>query len=65
MNTEANATRRSAELLSHLERFPEDLLDIRRLQRRFALSAGEVARTLEAWHSGADGAAPAAARPAN
>lgn len=65
MNTEVNAMRRSAELLSHLERFPEDLLDIRRLQRRFALSAGEVARTLEAWHSEADGGQPVASRPAH
>jgi hypothetical protein len=63
MNTEGNAMRRSAELLSHLERFPEDLRDIRRLQRRFALSAGEVARTLEAWHSGAGGRQPVAAGP--
>lgn len=65
MNTEANATHRSAELLSHLERFPEDLLDIRRLQRRFALSTGEVARTLEAWHSRAGEGEPVPARPAH
>lgn len=39
----------STALILHLARFPEDLRDIRRLQRRFGLSADEVARALDAW----------------
>ena len=58
MTSEANGIRRSADLLSHLDRFPEDLLDIRRLQRKFELSADEVARALEAWRDGAGGVVP-------
>jgi hypothetical protein len=49
------ATRRSADFVSHLKRYPEDLRDIRRLQRKFALSSAEVALALEAWRA-ADGA---------
>ncbi|MEW6272566.1 MAG: hypothetical protein AB1689_25080 [Thermodesulfobacteriota bacterium] len=37
------------DLVEHLRRFPEDLRDIRRLQRRFGLSAAEAARALEVW----------------
>ncbi len=55
MTTDTTETRRSADFLSHLDRFPEDLRDIRRLQRRFGLSAAEVAAALDAWPA-ADGA---------
>lgn len=53
MMTEATLTRRSADFVSHLERFPEDLCDIRRLQRTFRLSAEEVASALDAWRGNA------------
>ena len=43
MTSESTVARRSAELVHHLERFPEDLCDIRRLQRQFALTTTEVA----------------------
>ncbi|HEY8517576.1 MAG TPA: hypothetical protein VIS07_18855 [Candidatus Binatia bacterium] len=39
---------RPKDLVEHLRRYPEDLKDIRRLQRRFDLSADEAARALEA-----------------
>lgn len=55
MTTEENRAPRSAELIQHLDRFPEDLRDIRRLQRRFGLSAPEVARALEAWRTEPNG----------
>lgn len=45
---ESSSPNRSA-LIRHLVRFPEDLRDIRRLQRRFRLTAIDVARALEAW----------------
>jgi hypothetical protein len=51
MTTEQNGTVRSADLIQHLLRFPEDLRDIRRLQRRFGLTAAEVARALETWRT--------------
>lgn len=51
MTTEQNGTVRAADLIQHLLRFPEDLRDIRRLQRRFGLSSAEVARALEAWRT--------------
>lgn len=54
MTTEVGDARKSAEFLSHLTRFPEDLRDIRRLQRKFGLSAAEVAIALDAWRA-ADG----------
>jgi len=44
---ESSSPNRSA-LIRHLARFPEDLRDIRRLQRRFRLTAIDVARALEA-----------------
>lgn len=56
MTTEQNGTVRSADLIQHLLRFPEDLRDIRRLQRRFALSTAEVARALEVWRAHDSGA---------
>jgi hypothetical protein len=56
MTTEQNGALRSADLIQHLLQFPEDLRDIRRLQRRFGLSAAEVARALEAWRSHDGGA---------
>jgi hypothetical protein len=56
MTTEQTGTARSAELLQHLLRFPEDLRDIRRLQRRFGLSSAEVSRALEAWRTHDGGA---------
>lgn len=56
MTTEQNPTPRSAEFIRHLLQFPEDLRDIRRLQRRFGLSSAEVARALEAWRSQESGA---------
>jgi hypothetical protein len=49
MTGESTLARRSAALVSHLERFPEDLRDIRRLQRRFSLTTVEVAAALDAW----------------
>ena len=36
-------------LVLHLDRYPEDLRDIGRLQRRFGLSSIEVAQALDAW----------------
>ena len=44
---ESSSPNRSA-LIQHLVRFPEDLRDIRRLQRRFRLTAMEAARALDA-----------------
>ena len=49
MTSQSTVARRSAALVSHLERFPEDLCDIRRLQRQFALTTVEVAAALDAW----------------
>lgn len=49
MTSESTVVRRSAALVRHLERFPEDLRDIRRLQRQFALTTVEVAAALDAW----------------
>jgi len=48
---------RAADLIHHLTRFPEDLRDIRRLQRRYGLSAPEVARALETLGVAEGGAA--------
>lgn len=49
MTSDSTVARRCAALVGHLDRFPEDLRDIRRLQRRFALTTVEVAAALEAW----------------
>lgn len=49
MTTEQKATPRTRDFIQHLVRFPEDLRDIRRLQRRFGLTSSEAARALEAW----------------
>jgi hypothetical protein len=49
MTASAERATNSVALIHHLARFPEDLRDIRRLQRRFRLSAAEVARALEDW----------------
>ncbi|MBY0279175.1 hypothetical protein K2Z84_27900 [Candidatus Binatia bacterium] len=54
MITESTLMRRSADFVSHLDRFPEDLRDIRRLQRRFRLSAEEVAAALDTWRADPD-----------
>ncbi len=47
--TSESASTRSEALAHHLARFPEDLRDIRRLQRRFDLDAAQVARAIESW----------------
>jgi len=49
MTASAERATNSRALIHHLDRFPEDLRDIRRLQRRFRLSVAEVARALEDW----------------
>jgi hypothetical protein len=49
MTSDSTVVRRLAALVSHLERFPEDLRDIRRLQRQFAMTTAEVAAALDAW----------------
>jgi hypothetical protein len=56
MTTEQNASPRAVDLIQHLTRFPEDLRDIRRLQRRFGLSSAEAARALEVWRAQESGA---------
>lgn len=56
MTTEQKATPRTRDFIQHLERFPEDLRDIRRLQRRFGLSSNEAARALETWVAEESGA---------
>jgi hypothetical protein len=52
MTTSKDSSTRSLAFIEHLVRFPEDLRDIRRLQRQFRLTAAEAARALEAWHRG-------------
>jgi hypothetical protein len=52
MPRDEKSTVKSAAFIRHLTRFPEDLRDIRRLQRKFRLSAVESARALEAWRAG-------------
>lgn len=47
--TEDNSSTKSVALIEHLVRFPEDLRDMRRLQRRFELTAAEAAVALECW----------------
>ena len=47
MTTNESSPNRSA-LIQHLVRFPEDLRDIRRLQRRFRVTAMEAARAIDA-----------------
>jgi len=56
MTTEQNSPPRTHDFIQHLVRFPEDLRDIRRLQRRFGLSSSEVARALEVWGARESGA---------
>jgi hypothetical protein len=48
MTTNEGRSPNSTALIQHLVRFPEDLRDIRRLQRRFRLTAMEAARALDA-----------------
>ena len=55
MTTEESGKLDRSALIRHLARFPEDLRDIRRLQRRFQLSALEVARALEEWSTRSPG----------
>ena len=49
MTSEKTIPTNSVALVAHLDRFPEDLRDIRRLQRRFALTTAEVSRAIESW----------------
>ncbi len=49
MTIEQEPTPQCADFIQHLRRFPEDLRDIRRLQRRFGLSGSEAARALDLW----------------
>jgi hypothetical protein len=49
MREENSFTTESVAFIEHLVRFPEDLRDIRRLQRRFGLSVAEVAVALDCW----------------
>ncbi len=48
---ESNARSGSLALANHLMQFPEDLRDIRRLQKRFRTSPAEAARALERWRT--------------
>jgi hypothetical protein len=58
MTTAENSSRKSDALIEHLARFPEDLRDIRRLQRRYGMTAEEVALALEGWHRVWEGLEP-------
>ncbi|MDG1958721.1 MAG: hypothetical protein P8K07_09300 [Candidatus Binatia bacterium] len=46
MDQEQRDEKASADLLQHLIRYPEDLLDIRRLQRSFGVPSQRVAQVL-------------------
>jgi len=63
MTAEQNRSSKSMALIEHLARFPEDLRDIRRLQRRYALTAAEVALALESLRRVADSLEPAKQLP--
>ena len=58
MTEQQSRSTKSMALIEHLARFPEDLRDIRRLQRRYALSAAEVALALESLRRAIDGQEP-------
>jgi hypothetical protein len=49
MTSKVRGTAQSLAFIRHLDRFPEDLRDIRRLQRRFRLSAHEASLALDSW----------------
>jgi hypothetical protein len=49
MTTAQNPSRKTDALMEHLARFPEDLRDIRRLQRRYAMTTEEVSVALEGF----------------
>jgi hypothetical protein len=55
MTTAQPPSSKSDALIEHLVRFPEDLRDIRRLQRRYAMTSKEVALALEGWRRAWDG----------
>lgn len=63
MTAEQNRSSKSMALIEHLVRFPEDLRDIRRLQRRYGLTAVEVALALESLRRVADSLEPAKQLP--
>ena len=63
MTAEENRSSKSLALIEHLARFPEDLRDIRRLQRRYALTTAEVALALESLRRVVDASAPAKQLP--
>jgi len=54
MTVEQTRSAKCIALMEHLVRFPEDLRDIRRLQRVYAMTAAEVARALESWRRATD-----------
>jgi hypothetical protein len=58
MTEQQSRSTKSMALIEHLARFPEDLRDIRRLQRRYALSAAEVALALESLRRALDSQEP-------
>lgn len=49
MTEDTSSSTKSVALIEHLDRFPEDLRDMRRLQKRFKLTAAEAALALECW----------------
>ena len=49
MTAETTSPAKLLPFIRHLDRFPEDLRDIRRLQRTFRLSAREASRALDSW----------------
>ena len=49
MTTSTRARPESLAFIRHLDRFPADLRDIRRLQRKFRLTVPEAARALSFW----------------
>lgn len=63
MTEQQSRSTKSVALIEHLARFPEDLRDIRRLQRRYALSASEVAVALETLRRVVDPARPSETLP--
>jgi hypothetical protein len=59
MTTEPNRSTKSVAFIEHLARFPEDLRDIRRLQRRYALTVAEAALALDGWRRALEPEEPA------
>ena len=56
MTEDNSSSTKSVALIEHLDRFPEDLRDMRRLQKRFKLTAAEAALALECWRRREEGA---------